>query len=36
MRKQNEERVVILGGGVAGSLIAKSLQFHAHVTLVDP
>ncbi|KAK2380049.1 apoptosis-inducing factor protein A [Trifolium repens] len=36
MRKGNEERVVILGGGVAGSLIAKSLQFHSHVTLVDP
>uniref|UniRef100_A0A0R0HFV9 FAD/NAD(P)-binding domain-containing protein n=1 Tax=Glycine max TaxID=3847 RepID=A0A0R0HFV9_SOYBN len=29
-------RVVILGGGVAGSVVAKSLQFHAHVTLVDP
>ncbi|XP_075484574.1 uncharacterized protein LOC142524444 isoform X2 [Primulina tabacum] len=30
------KRVVIVGGGVAGSLVAKSLQFHADVTLVDP
>ncbi|XAR60182.1 NADH:ubiquinone reductase (non-electrogenic) [Bertholletia excelsa] len=29
-------RVVVVGGGVAGSLIAKSLQFHADVTLIDP
>lgn len=36
MGKQDGERVVILGGGVAGSLAAKSLQFHAHVTLIDP
>ncbi|KAL2328413.1 hypothetical protein Fmac_021840 [Flemingia macrophylla] len=34
--EKNGKRVVILGGGVAGSLVAKSLQFHAHVTLVDP
>ncbi|XP_061342871.1 uncharacterized protein LOC133289005 [Gastrolobium bilobum] len=36
MEKQDGNRVVILGGGVAGSLVAKSLQFHAHVTLIDP
>ncbi|KAI9195783.1 hypothetical protein LWI28_017982 [Acer negundo] len=29
-------RVVVIGGGVAGSLVAKSLQFTAHVTLIDP
>ncbi|XP_059627787.1 uncharacterized protein LOC132270629 [Cornus florida] len=31
-----ERRVVVIGGGVAGSLIAKSLQFIADVTLIDP
>ncbi|KAL6511061.1 hypothetical protein OROGR_022185 [Orobanche gracilis] len=30
------KRLVVVGGGVAGSLIAKSLQFHADVTLIDP
>jgi len=34
--EKDGKRVVILGGGVAGSVVAKSLQFHAHVTLVDP
>nr|AAU90294.2 Pyridine nucleotide-disulphide oxidoreductase, putative [Solanum demissum] len=29
-------RVVVIGGGVAGSLIAKSLQFDADLTLIDP
>ncbi|PSS03118.1 Apoptosis-inducing factor B like [Actinidia chinensis var. chinensis] len=29
-------RVVVVGGGVAGSLVAKSLQFHGDVTLIDP
>uniref|UniRef100_A0A5B7BK31 Putative Apoptosis-inducing factor-B-like protein n=1 Tax=Davidia involucrata TaxID=16924 RepID=A0A5B7BK31_DAVIN len=29
-------RVVVIGGGVAGSLIAKSLQFVGDVTLIDP
>ncbi|KAK4764661.1 hypothetical protein SAY86_025751 [Trapa natans] len=29
-------RVVVVGGGVAGSLVAKTLQFTADVTLVDP
>ncbi|XP_050899999.1 uncharacterized protein LOC127106737 [Lathyrus oleraceus] len=36
MTKGNEQRVVILGGGIAGSVVAKSLQFDAHVTLIDP
>ncbi|KAJ1440751.1 hypothetical protein SESBI_01824 [Sesbania bispinosa] len=35
MKKQGGQRVVILGGGVAGSHVAKS-PFHADVTLVDP
>ncbi|CAJ1979102.1 unnamed protein product [Sphenostylis stenocarpa] len=34
--EKDGKRVVILGGGVAGSVVAKSLQFHAHVTLIDP
>ncbi|KAE8668328.1 hypothetical protein F3Y22_tig00112343pilonHSYRG00145 [Hibiscus syriacus] len=29
-------RVVIDGGGISGSLLAKSLQFDAAVTLIDP
>ncbi|KAK4369606.1 hypothetical protein RND71_013398 [Anisodus tanguticus] len=29
-------RVVVIGGGVAGSLVAKSLQFDADLTLIDP
>ncbi|XVE79173.1 hypothetical protein DITRI_Ditri14bG0036700 [Diplodiscus trichospermus] len=29
-------RVVIVGGGIAGSLLAKSIQFNADVTLIDP
>ncbi|CAN0923454.1 Apoptosis-inducing factor homolog A [Linum grandiflorum] len=29
-------RLVIVGGGVAGSLLAKSAQFTADVTLIDP
>ncbi|XP_027912096.1 apoptosis-inducing factor homolog A-like [Vigna unguiculata] len=35
MEKEGK-RVVILGGGVAGSVAARSLQSHARVTLVDP
>ncbi|QCD87997.1 apoptosis-inducing factor homolog A-like [Vigna unguiculata] len=31
-----KKRVVVVGGGIAGSLVAKSLQFTAHVTLIDP
>ncbi|XP_042476785.1 apoptosis-inducing factor homolog A-like [Macadamia integrifolia] len=30
------KRVVIVGGGVAGGLLAKTLQFRADVTLIDP
>jgi apoptosis-inducing factor 2 len=29
-------RVVVVGGGVAGSLLAKTMQGHADVVLVDP
>lgn len=29
------KRVVVVGGGIAGSLVAKSLQFTADVTLID-
>lgn len=32
----SKKRVVVIGGGVAGSLIAKTLQFGADVTLIDP
>ncbi|GLT48661.1 hypothetical protein SLA2020_222710 [Shorea laevis] len=31
-----KKKVVVVGGGVAGSLLAKSLQFDANVTLIDP
>ncbi|XP_057952933.1 UTP--glucose-1-phosphate uridylyltransferase-like [Malania oleifera] len=34
--KEEKERVVVKGGGVGGSLVAKSLQFHTDVTLIDP
>uniref|UniRef100_A0A175YMJ9 FAD/NAD(P)-binding domain-containing protein n=1 Tax=Daucus carota subsp. sativus TaxID=79200 RepID=A0A175YMJ9_DAUCS len=30
------KRVVVIGGGVAGSLLAKSLQFISDLTLIDP
>ena len=30
------KRVVVLGGGIAGALLAKSLQFRAEVFLIDP
>ncbi|KAJ9177880.1 hypothetical protein P3X46_009811 [Hevea brasiliensis] len=41
MNWQNESggesrRLVVIGGGIAGSLLAKSLQFDADVTLIDP
>ncbi|KAF7823199.1 apoptosis-inducing factor-like protein A-like [Senna tora] len=31
-----EQEVVIVGGGVAGAFLAKILQDHAHITLIDP
>lgn len=30
------KRVVVVGGGVAGAHVVRSLQFHADVTLIDP
>lgn len=36
MDKQGGNRVVVLGGGIAGSAVAKSLQCHARLTLIDP
>lgn len=30
-----KKRVVVVGGGVAGSFLAHSLQFSAHVVLID-
>jgi NADPH-dependent 2,4-dienoyl-CoA reductase/sulfur reductase-like enzyme len=30
------QKLVVIGGGVAGSTLARSLQFHADVTLIDP
>ena len=32
----NGKKVVVIGGGVAGSLAAKSLQFVSQLTLIDP
>ncbi|XP_054814721.1 uncharacterized protein LOC129315180 isoform X2 [Prosopis cineraria] len=36
MDKKDGKRVVVVGGGVAGSVVAKSLQFNAHLSLIDP
>lgn len=33
---RREKRVVVIGGGVGGSLVAKSLQSFADVVLIDP
>ena len=30
------KKVVIVGGGVAGAILAKTLQHQANVTLIDP
>ncbi|XP_071706898.1 uncharacterized protein [Rutidosis leptorrhynchoides] len=30
------KKVVVIGGGIAGSYVAKSLQFHGNLTLIDP
>ncbi|PIA54354.1 hypothetical protein AQUCO_00900708v1 [Aquilegia coerulea] len=32
----DKKRVVIVGGGIGGGLVAKTLQFGADVTLIDP
>ncbi|KAK6929038.1 FAD/NAD(P)-binding domain [Dillenia turbinata] len=33
---KEKKRVTVIGGGVAGSLISYTLQFHADVVLIDP
>ncbi|KAM6576545.1 hypothetical protein CsatB_028382 [Cannabis sativa] len=33
--EREKRRVVIIGGGVAGSLLAKSIQFNSDLTLID-
>ena len=30
-----KRRIVVIGGGVAGSLLAKSIQFHSDLILID-
>ncbi|KAI3795873.1 hypothetical protein L1987_38533 [Smallanthus sonchifolius] len=30
------QKLVVIGGGIAGSYIAKTLQFHSNLTLIDP
>ncbi|KAK8967623.1 hypothetical protein KSP40_PGU021873 [Platanthera guangdongensis] len=32
----NSKRVVVVGGGIAGGIIAKTLQFQNEVTLIEP
>ncbi|OVA07141.1 FAD-dependent pyridine nucleotide-disulfide oxidoreductase [Macleaya cordata] len=34
--KEGKKKVVVVGGGISGALLAKSLQFHADVVLIDP
>ncbi|KAL6595535.1 hypothetical protein ACP70R_047875 [Stipagrostis hirtigluma subsp. patula] len=36
MLRCSGDRVVIIGGGIAGALLAKTLQNHADVVLIDP
>ncbi|TVU33441.1 hypothetical protein EJB05_25258 [Eragrostis curvula] len=36
MEAAGKPRVVVVGGGVAGSLLAKTMQGHADVVLLDP
>uniref|UniRef100_A0A0E0MCQ0 FAD/NAD(P)-binding domain-containing protein n=1 Tax=Oryza punctata TaxID=4537 RepID=A0A0E0MCQ0_ORYPU len=36
MLRCDGDRVVIVGGGIAGALLAKTLQNHADVVLIDP
>lgn len=32
----DQKRIVVIGGGVAGSTLAKSFESDAKVTLIDP
>ncbi|KAE8706656.1 apoptosis-inducing factor-like protein A-like [Hibiscus syriacus] len=36
MESGGETRRIVVGGGISGSLLSKSLQFNAAVTLIDP
>ncbi|RZC71916.1 hypothetical protein C5167_035080 [Papaver somniferum] len=36
VENKSSKVIVVVGGGIAGALVAKSLQFHAHVVLIDP
>lgn len=36
MAAEGKTRVVVVGGGIAGSLLAKTMQPHADVVLLDP
>ncbi|KAK8479625.1 hypothetical protein V6N13_030942 [Hibiscus sabdariffa] len=36
MESGGGRRVVVIGGGIAGSLLAKTIQFNADLTLIDP
>lgn len=36
MAEKEPKNVVVIGGGIAGALLAKHLQNHAHITLIDP
>ncbi|XP_006662752.3 ferroptosis suppressor protein 1-like [Oryza brachyantha] len=36
MLRSTGDRVVIVGGGIAGALLARTLQNHADVVLIDP
>ena len=31
-----KSKVVVVGGGIAGSLLAKTMQYDADVILIDP
>lgn len=35
-KQEGGKKVVVIGGGVAGSLVSKSLQFDSDLTLIDP
>jgi aspartate oxidase len=36
MLRSTGDRMVIVGGGIGGALLAKTLQNHADVVLIDP